>query len=42
MTTQSILDRIAGHRPLLEVQEIVRKGCEDAPEADGTDYRDEA
>jgi len=39
MTTQSILDRVAGHRPLLEVQEIVTKGCEDAPEADGTDYR---
>jgi hypothetical protein len=42
MTTQSILDRVAGHRPLLEVQEIVTKGCEDAPEADGTDYRDDA
>jgi hypothetical protein len=39
MTTQSILDRTAGHRPLLEVQEIVTKGCEDAPELDGADFR---
>lgn len=40
MTVQSIFDRIAGHRPVIEVQEIVTKGCEDEPDADGTDMRD--
>lgn len=41
MTTQSILDRVAGHTPAIEVQEIVTKGCEDAPDLDGSDLRDE-
>ncbi len=40
MTTQSIFDRVASHAPVIEVQEIVTKGCEDAPELDGTDLRD--
>ncbi len=40
MTAQSILDPIACHTPTIEVQEIVADGCEDEPEADGTDYRD--
>ena len=40
MTTQSIFDRVASHAPIIEVQEIVAKGCEDAPELDGTDLRD--
>ena len=40
MTTQSIFDRIAGHRPVLEVQEIITKGCEENPDPDGTDMRD--
>jgi hypothetical protein len=40
MTTQSIFDRLAGHRPVIEVQEIVTAGCEDEPEEDGTDLRD--
>jgi hypothetical protein len=39
MTMQSIFDKLACHTPVIEVQEIVTKGCEDAPEADGTDYR---
>jgi len=39
MTTQSIFDRIAGHRPVLEVQEIITKGCEENPDPDGTDMR---
>jgi hypothetical protein len=39
MTTQSIFDRAANHTPIIEVQEIVTKGCEDAPEIDGTDFR---
>jgi hypothetical protein len=30
---------VASHAPVIEVQEIVTKGCEDAPEADCTDYR---
>lgn len=42
MTTQSIFDAAAGHRPVIEVQEIVTKGCEDNPEPDGADLRDEA
>lgn len=42
MTTQSIFDAVAGHRPVIEVQEIVTKGCEDNPEPDGADLRDEA
>jgi len=41
MCAQSILDPIASHVPAIEVQEIVTKGCEDSPEPDGTDYRDE-
>lgn len=41
MTTQSIFDAVAGHTPAIEVQEIVTKGCEDCPEEDGADYRDE-
>lgn len=41
MTTQSIFDRIAGHAPVIEVQEIVTKGCEDSPDPDGADLRDE-
>jgi hypothetical protein len=40
MTCQSILDPIACHTPILEVQEIITAGCEDEPEADGTDYRE--
>ncbi len=34
MTIQSIFDRMSGHRPVLEVQEIATAGCEDnaAPE----------
>jgi len=40
MTTQSIFGRIAGHRPVLEVQEIITKGCEENPDPDGTDMRD--
>jgi hypothetical protein len=40
MTTQSILDAVAGHIPELEVQEIVTNGCEDNAEPNGTDYRD--
>jgi hypothetical protein len=42
MTTQSIFDAEAGHRPVIEVQEIVAKGCEDNQEPDGADLRDEA
>jgi len=41
MTAQSILDPIAAHIPAIEVQEIITKGCEDSPEPNGTDYRDE-
>ena len=41
MTTQSVFDAVAGHIPTIEVQEIITKGCEDNPEADGADYRDE-
>lgn len=41
MSTQSILDRVAGHVPAIEVQEIVTKGCEDNPDLDGADLRDE-
>jgi hypothetical protein len=40
MTTQSIFDRVAGHRPVIEVQEIVTKGSEENPDPDGTDMRD--
>jgi hypothetical protein len=40
MTTQSIFDRIAGHRPVLEVQEIVTKGCEDNAPQGEVDLRD--
>jgi hypothetical protein len=40
MTCQSIFDRIAGHRPVIEVQEIITKGCEDNPDPAGTDMRD--
>jgi len=42
MMSQSILDPIASHVPAIEVQEIVTKGCEDCPEPDGTDYREES
>lgn len=40
MTTQSIFDRVAGHRPVIEVQEIVTKGSEENPDPNGTDMRD--
>lgn len=39
MTTQSIFDRVAGHRPVIEVQEIVTKGSEENPDPAGTDMR---
>lgn len=39
MTTQSILDKVAGHIPTLEVQEIEIVGNVLIPEADGTDLR---
>lgn len=42
MTTQSIFDGVAGHSPVIEVQEIVTKGCEDNPDPDGADFREEA
>lgn len=42
MTTQSIFDVTAGHRPVIEVQEIVTKGCEENPDPDGADLRAEA
>lgn len=41
MTTQSILDHVAGHVPAIEVQEIVTKGCEENPDANGEDLREE-
>lgn len=41
MTVQSIFDRISGHRPVIEVQEIVTTGCEDNAEPNGTDLRDD-
>jgi hypothetical protein len=41
MTVQSIFDRLAGHRPVIEVQEIVTAGCEDNAEPNGTDLRDD-
>lgn len=41
MTTQSVFDAVAGHVPAIEVQEIVTKGCEDNPDEDGADLRDE-
>lgn len=41
MTMQSIFDAVAGHRPAIEVQEIVTKGCEDNAPAGGEDFRDE-
>lgn len=41
MTTQSLFDAVAGHTPAIEVQEIVTKGCEDCPDPDGADLRDE-
>lgn len=41
MTTQSILDGVAGHVPAIEVQEIVTKGCEDSPDPNGADLRGE-
>ncbi len=42
MTVQSILDPVAGHTPVIEVQEIVTVGCESNPEPAGTDYRQDA
>jgi hypothetical protein len=39
MTCQSILDKVAGHIPTLEVQEIVTNGSEANPEPNGTDLR---
>lgn len=41
MCAQSILDPVASHIPTIEVQEIVTKGCEDCPDEDGADLRDE-
>lgn len=41
MTTQSIFDRFAGHRPVIEVQEIVTKGSEENPDLDGADMRED-
>lgn len=41
MTVQSVFDRLAGHRPVIEVQEIVTIGCEDKAEPNGSDLRDE-
>jgi hypothetical protein len=41
MTTQSIFDVVAGHRPVIEVQEIITKGCEDNPAPDGSDLRED-
>ena len=41
MTTQSVFDRISGHRPVIEVQEIVTKGSELNPDPDGADMRQE-
>lgn len=41
MTTQSILDPVAGHSPLTEVQEIVLPGSEANAEPAGTDLRSE-
>jgi hypothetical protein len=41
MTMQSILDPKASHVPAIEVQELVTRGCEDCPDEDGADLRDE-
>jgi hypothetical protein len=41
MTCHSLFDTLAGHTPVIEVQEIVTKGCEDNPDPDGADMRQE-
>lgn len=41
MTMESIFDRLAGHRPVIEVQEIVTAGCEDNAPPAGSDLRNE-
>ena len=41
MTVQSIFDRLSGHRPQIEVQEIVTLGCEDNAAPAGADLRAE-
>lgn len=40
MTAHSIFDAVAGHQPIIEVQEIITKGCEDNLDPVGIDMRD--